>query len=679
MLAVYSAGMSIESPAIGYFCSALILLGTIFSYSIRTLIGGSKLVKIDGLLYAVAATCSIVFAPTLITFMPDNGFPLTMAAAGGLCWMLVFGSFLSWRDGTLLFQAVPNIAIFGLVGCYDTYRNVVFAFFGFLICLCTCFARANGREMLRRAAESGYFDRAGIKFDPNEPEQSAELFDAVRRGPWRWVAGPEWALASALAIVAVSLLGAPVIQSSVQGVAGFAAIKMPTGKRHSNSASVTAGPDSSGSTGVGQGPITNMTGQPVFEAHLDHARYMRMHTYLDYNSSRWRSDTAGGTANALKLLDFAIDSIKEPKVFQFSVTPRQSTRSFALPGDVDVVSLSDSRVGVAPDGGYEGLIPLDSGQTLSGQAVESVKPNAGRSKLEKIPEVLEPYVEPTNVPPSVADFADRATAGLPDDRAKADALMAAIGKQAQYNANVAATPPGKDAVENFLFTEHQGYCDLFASSMVLAARSVGIPARYVTGYLPDETSSLSGLYVVRDTDYHAWAELFFKDVGWVIYDPTTVAQVAEGGELKINSKTESIGTATISRLIDLGIIVLVLGSVVLLVRSKWRPRDKTRERRTELEQTYVSFAKAIRAATGRRRLLSETPSEYLAATLPSLNGASELATSLTEKFDAALYSRSETTPETVTELRSDLKKLKKLLQDESGKKKGSVPEKVASP
>src|SRR5471030_1778248 len=109
--------------------------------------------------YSAAIIAAIFESNELRLIMPEGGFPREMVAAGWLSWMLILGSFATWQDSTLLFQAIPALALFGLIGCYDTFRGVTLAFFAFLICLATLFARAHGREMLRKASESGYFTR----------------------------------------------------------------------------------------------------------------------------------------------------------------------------------------------------------------------------------------------------------------------------------------------------------------------------------------------------------------------------------------------------------------------------------------------------------------------------------------------------------------------------------------
>ena len=78
----------------------------------------------------------------------------------------------------------------------------------------------------------------------------------------------------------------------------------------------------------------------------------------------------------------------------------------------------------------------------------------------------------------------------------------------------------KDPLANFLFERKQGHCEYFASSMAVMLRTLGIPSRVVNGFRSDEFNDLTGNYVVRAKDAHAWVEAYFPDYGWVKFDPT---------------------------------------------------------------------------------------------------------------------------------------------------------------
>jgi len=90
----------------------------------------------------------------------------------------------------------------------------------------------------------------------------------------------------------------------------------------------------------------------------------------------------------------------------------------------------------------------------------------------------------------------------------------------RYETSLPEPPSNRDLVDWFIFTARAGYCDYFASAMAVMARSVGIPARVVSGYNSGEYNEQTGLYEVRQEHAHSWPELFFAGYGWVRFEPT---------------------------------------------------------------------------------------------------------------------------------------------------------------
>ena len=83
------------------------------------------------------------------------------------------------------------------------------------------------------------------------------------------------------------------------------------------------------------------------------------------------------------------------------------------------------------------------------------------------------------------------------------------------------TPPwGRNAVDEFLFETKSGFCQHFSSSFVVLMRGAGIPARVVTGYAGGYRNPLGDYWIVRQSDAHAWAEVWLPERGWVRVDPT---------------------------------------------------------------------------------------------------------------------------------------------------------------
>ncbi len=84
-------------------------------------------------------------------------------------------------------------------------------------------------------------------------------------------------------------------------------------------------------------------------------------------------------------------------------------------------------------------------------------------------------------------------------------------------------PFGQDDVDSFLFDRRQGFCEHFAAAFVVTMRAAGIPARVVTGYQGGEINSVDGTFVVRQSDAHAWAEVWLAGKGWQRIDPTAAS------------------------------------------------------------------------------------------------------------------------------------------------------------
>ncbi|MBK8891989.1 MAG: DUF3488 domain-containing transglutaminase family protein [Dechloromonas sp.] len=94
-------------------------------------------------------------------------------------------------------------------------------------------------------------------------------------------------------------------------------------------------------------------------------------------------------------------------------------------------------------------------------------------------------------------------------------------------------PPllGEQPVDDFLFVTRRGFCEHYASTFVFLMRAAGVPARVVTGYQGGEANPVDGFVVVRQSDAHAWAEVWLAGRGWTRVDPTAAVSPArvEGG------------------------------------------------------------------------------------------------------------------------------------------------------
>ena len=139
----------------------------------------------------------------------------------------------------------------------------------------------------------------------------------------------------------------------------------------------------------------------------------------------------------------------------------------------------------------------------------------------------EDYVEkaiylqvPDKLSPEVGKLANNVVRGVSGDYERAAALEAHLKAAYIYTTDTIGVRFKEGEVERFLFESRKGHCEHFATSMVMMLRSVGIPARLVTGFVVKRFNPFTGYYDVMSDDAHAWAEAYLQGIGWVSFEPT---------------------------------------------------------------------------------------------------------------------------------------------------------------
>jgi transglutaminase-like putative cysteine protease len=244
------------------------------------------------------------------------------------------------------------------------------------------------------------------------------------------------------------------------------------------------------------------------------------------------------------------------------------------------------------------------------------------------------YAEPPATTPRVAALARQITTGATTTFDKVRAIEGWLGANTKYSLNAPLSPRGtKDVVDDFLFRSRVGWCEQIASSLVVLARSAGIPARLVTGFVPGTPDALTGRFVVRERDAHAWAEIYFPGVGWQGFDPTAsvplVGNSPSGGSWLTVARRNAVPLAIAGIL-----VVLVVAATPHVVAARRRRND----RRASWSAGALHRLERAGRKAGRARVPAETPREY-ALVLAERLGDERLA-AVGDTLDAALYSAS---------------------------------------
>ena len=178
------------------------------------------------------------------------------------------------------------------------------------------------------------------------------------------------------------------------------------------------------------------------------------------------------------------------------------------------------------------------------------------SPLSRPIDVVATSYSRVNFPDSLSEFARRRDTRLPvynprtlqlarelrsahpDDMEFVRAVLAMFTQQPFYY-TLSPPPLGRNPVDEFLFDTRRGFCEHYASAFAALARAAGIPARVVTGYQGGTLNPFGGYWIVRQSDAHAWDEVWIDGRGWVRVDPTSaIAPQRVEGDLSAAAKAD---------------------------------------------------------------------------------------------------------------------------------------------
>ena len=279
--------------------------------------------------------------------------------------------------------------------------------------------------------------------------------------------------------------------------------------------------------------------------------------------------------------------------------------------------------------------------------------------------VISHYLQlPDNLPERVRKLSEDITydALIPYD--KAIAIKDYLAKF-EYDLNVKDPPEGFDGVDYFLFTTERGVCTNFASAMAVMLRSVGVPARLACGYFRGELDEVTGNYIIRGLNSHAWVEVYFPEYGWIIFEPTptrpqATTEVVSGGDIISDegynlffSDSEQLpfwmleddptGIMDTRRTSPLPYIFKFLGVAILLAIALFAVRRFFDHRVNQLKRVKTATVAydRMRYLAGEGELGSfdhETPLEFSRRLVEYLPGQKENVNSVVQAFVTVKYS-----------------------------------------
>ena len=311
---------------------------------------------------------------------------------------------------------------------------------------------------------------------------------------------------------------------------------------------------------------------------------------------------------------------------------------------------------------------------------------------------------PDSLPQRVRVLANNISNKYNNQFEKAAAIEEYLRNTYPYSLETSPIPDGRDFVDYFLFDEKKGYCTYFASSMVIMSRAVGIPARYVEGFvLDDSNKDTNGLYSATSNKAHAWVELYFDGFGWIRFEPTAsfspedfkrpdvnassaVSSIDRSGEQTDNTDANNKNKA-IDKVDDAGISAIGIGNkgnkvypyiiasilLILLARVggkiyasylKIRSADSLGGREAAMEYLYI-LENNLKLA-GLNRGVDETAFEYGVRIDPYLSSYDIDIKNIMGLFDGIRFGNNIMDKDIRVKFRQTIKKTDKFIRDEKG-------------
>ncbi len=233
---------------------------------------------------------------------------------------------------------------------------------------------------------------------------------------------------------------------------------------------------------------------------------------------------------------------------------------------------------------------------------------------------------PDTLPERVRTLTKRLVSGKNDPYHKAIAVQNYLRENFEYDLGVKQVPAKSDVVDYFLFESQRGFCSHYASAMAVMLRTVGVPARVVSGYAMGDYNLPRAAYQVPESAAHAWVEVYFPEYGWVEFEPTVSrSPIVYAEETPNNSQAPApvapIGGTKGEAAQYLVGLVLVAGLVLLSMPFLLlRMFSTTRQAPVIAIPVLYRRMRRVLAWAGLRAAPSMTPDEYLAFTSGRLQG-----------------------------------------------------------
>lgn len=521
----------LAEPGFAYFTVTLTLIGMAVSYHLRRIGTPARLIRAGTLLLGLIFLYAFRGAGFFGAIVPAEAQgSQEMLLVSALAFTATFCSFILLTDEAVIFTCVWAIAMIGLTGTVNINRELILCFIVFLLAAAFLLVHQNSL-----AYGSG----------PSKTLTGGFILPKVRWPLLRTQAAMAviaWSVSITLGFliaIPVQMLGRNMSLGTI-----IQRLRVPPAAATRFSGQQRLIFDNLTQFHIGLGPVGDDPTEKMTVL-SERPYYWRGRVYDEYNSKGWNSRVAPRVppltpeeTNSEGLSTFKLPPTEylrrdktERVAHQFHVNAGSyaplyhAAEPVRVRGGMSLVyykqdNTMGTRMGAVTD--YD----------VESEVLEAKNGDLRRSGTTYPAEIRYLYLNQGRdsvVLQSLAEEAVRGVDNNPYD--KASAIRRFIAQRCTYSKEARAVPKDQDAAEFFLTESREGYCDLYATAMVILCRHAGIPARVATGFAPgtaipdsektdEERRDKREKYLLTGNDQHAWAEVYFARYGWVVFDAT---------------------------------------------------------------------------------------------------------------------------------------------------------------
>jgi len=316
--------------------------------------------------------------------------------------------------------------------------------------------------------------------------------------------------------------------------------------------------------------------------------YLRGPVYDRFKDNRWSKRLRADRKHMLKFGEVNFGEQSDDLIVQTITLKQNITSNIFAAAEVRSLNFSGSVIARDSYGALSSPQVIRKGTvysvksrltSMNGRLIADAKPIVSKQSYLQLPDTFNNEIR---------NLALSITNNTRDDYSKSTAVEEYLRNNYDYTFDTVVTTNDGVLIDDFLFESKQGHCELFATSMVLMLRSVGIPARLATGFSATNMNPITGYYEVRGLDAHAWVEAYIDKTGWMMFEPTAfynvpkatppdttaealseyLAHLAKGAQISDPGELETLSLASLLQMVkQLGEVVTFIWDTIKAVAT----------------------------------------------------------------------------------------------------------------